>query len=145
MFKYTYKLLLTCFMISLALFWCGRKRYKIVPPDGNVVMMVSCAVGVSHPFPFDPVGYPVKIKFDWLIDYHYALLMTYYFGIFPFILGLRRETSSVEEEPIMMTQTLITSMNVTRTSTRSLLATMIHSPLKSSKTWREELLCRRPW
>ncbi|KAK3710372.1 hypothetical protein QZH41_012301, partial [Actinostola sp. cb2023] len=32
---------------SVALFWCGRKRYKIVPPDGNVVMMVSCAVGYA--------------------------------------------------------------------------------------------------
>lgn len=37
--------------MSLALFWCGRKRYKIVPPEGNVVTLVACAVGVSENVP----------------------------------------------------------------------------------------------
>ncbi|XP_031550604.1 solute carrier family 15 member 1-like [Actinia tenebrosa] len=32
---------------SVALFWCGRKKYKKVPPEGNVVMQVSCAVGYA--------------------------------------------------------------------------------------------------
>lgn len=29
-----------------ALFLCGRNKYKKVPPEGNIVLLVGCAVGV---------------------------------------------------------------------------------------------------
>ncbi|PFX14963.1 Solute carrier family 15 member 2 [Stylophora pistillata] len=32
-------------ILSIALFYCGRNKYKIVPPEGNIVLLVSCAVG----------------------------------------------------------------------------------------------------
>ena len=31
----------------IALFLCGRNKYKKVPPEGNIVLLVGCAVGVS--------------------------------------------------------------------------------------------------
>lgn len=35
-----------CFFF-IALFLCGRNKYKKVPPEGNIVLLVGCAVGVS--------------------------------------------------------------------------------------------------
>ncbi|EDO33075.1 predicted protein, partial [Nematostella vectensis] len=32
---------------SVGLFWCGRKKYKKIPPEGNVVLQVTCAVGCA--------------------------------------------------------------------------------------------------
>lgn len=32
-------------ILSLALFLCGRNKYKKVPPEGNIVLLVGCAVG----------------------------------------------------------------------------------------------------
>lgn len=32
-------------ILSIALFYCGRNKYKKVPPEGNIVLLVSCAVG----------------------------------------------------------------------------------------------------
>lgn len=34
------------FFFCSALFLCGRNRYKKVPPEGNIVLLVGCAVGV---------------------------------------------------------------------------------------------------
>ena len=39
-------LFLSFFIFSIALFYCGRNKYKKVPPEGNIVLLVSCAVGV---------------------------------------------------------------------------------------------------
>lgn len=32
-------------ILSIALFLCGRNKYKKVPPEGNIVLLVGCAVG----------------------------------------------------------------------------------------------------
>lgn len=32
-------------ILSIALFYCGHNKYKKVPPEGNIVLLVSCAVG----------------------------------------------------------------------------------------------------
>lgn len=32
-------------ILSIALFVCGRNKYKKVPPEGNIVLLVGCAVG----------------------------------------------------------------------------------------------------
>jgi len=33
-------------ILSIALFYCGRNKYKKVAPQGNIVLLVGCAVGV---------------------------------------------------------------------------------------------------
>ena len=35
------------FFFFVALFLCGRNKYKKVPPEGNIVLLVGCAVGVG--------------------------------------------------------------------------------------------------
>ena len=35
------------FALFPALFFCGRKKYRKIPPEGNVILQVSCAIGVS--------------------------------------------------------------------------------------------------
>ena len=35
------------FFFYPALFVCGRNKYKKVPPEGNIVLLVGCAVGVG--------------------------------------------------------------------------------------------------
>lgn len=35
------------YLFFVALFLCGRNKYKKVPPEGNIVLLVGCAVGVG--------------------------------------------------------------------------------------------------
>lgn len=54
-------------ILSIALFLCGRNRYKKVPPEGNIVLLVGCAVGNAIKKKFKSCGSDEK-KEHWM-DY----------------------------------------------------------------------------